>query len=392
MRCILRSQRNRDLCLGLCLGLSALSLVLWPEQACEAMEQGLALCANVILPSLFPFFVLASLVVDLGMSRYLGRLLEPVMVPLFRINGACACALALGVVGGYPVGAQTAIQLYQSGQCSKDEAERLLAFCNNCGPAFILGVVGTGVFGSGTAGFLLYFTHLLASLLVGLIFRFHGSSGASSLAAVRPQFQAVRFGTVFPKAVTGALQSIFNICAFVLFFAVAVRMLTVSGVAAVLSNLLYRLLSPLGLSPDGGQRLLVGLLEVSSGVTSLTAGTLPGRLSMAAFMLGWAGLSVHCQVLAFLGDSGLSMGTYLSGKFFHGVFSALLIRLLMGVLPMEHSVSSTLTQQTESIATLEFQQALAISSAVAWSVWLAFFGLTLFAIQKSGGKRHRLRV
>ena len=57
-----------------------------------------------------------------------------------------------------------------------------------------------------------------------------------------------------------------------------------------------------------------------------------GRMSMAAFMLGWAGLSVHCQVLAFLGDSGLSMGTYLTGKLLHGGLSALLLRLLLPLL------------------------------------------------------------
>ena len=70
-------------------------------------------------------------------------------------------------------------------------------------------------------------------------------------------------------------------------------------------------------------------MELSSGVTSLTGGGVAGRLSMAAFMLGWAGLSVHCQVLAFLGDSGLSMGTYLTGKLLHGGLSALLLRLLL---------------------------------------------------------------
>ncbi len=61
------------------------------------------------------------------------------MAPLFRAGGACSSALALGFVGGYPVGARTAIALYENGQCSKTEAERLLAFCNNSGPAFILG-------------------------------------------------------------------------------------------------------------------------------------------------------------------------------------------------------------------------------------------------------------
>ena len=42
-------------------------------------------------------------------------------------------------------------------------------------------------------------------------------------------------------------------------------------------------------------------------------------------MLGWAGLSVHCQTLSFLGGSELSARTYLAGKVLHGVFSALLV-------------------------------------------------------------------
>jgi len=389
---LIGSRHSRDLCLGVCLGLSALSLLLWPDQACSAMEDGMTLCVNVLLPSLFPFFVLASLVVELGMSRYLGRLLEPVMRPLFRVNGACAAALALGLIGGYPVGARTAIQLYRDGQCSQAEAERLLAFCNNCGPAFILGAVGTGVFGSGAAGFLLYLTHIAASLLVGILFRFHRGKEAPVPPSSRPQFKAVRLAVAFPRAVTGSLQSICSISAFVLFFSVAVRMLTVSGLGAALSAALSALLSPLGLSRSAAGNLLVGLLEVSSGVSSLTGASGPGRLSMAAFMLGWAGLSVHCQVLAFLSDSGLSMRTYLRGKLLHGFFSALLTHLILWRSPVSISASLNLSQQAETIASLDFPRALALSCTAAWIVWLIFLGLTLFAIQKSSGNRRRFPV
>ena len=111
---ILSKQSCRDVLLGLGLLLAALALVVWPGESMSAMKDGLSLCGNVILPSLFPFFVLSSLVVELGMSRYLGRLFQPVMAPLFRVNGSCAAALALGFVGGYPVGARTAISLYQT--------------------------------------------------------------------------------------------------------------------------------------------------------------------------------------------------------------------------------------------------------------------------------------
>lgn len=390
---LLGKQRCRDLLLGVGLLLLAGGLVAWPLPAAAAMREGLALCGNVIVPALFPFFVLSSLVVELGMSRYLGRLMEPVMAPLFRVNGSCAAALALGLVGGYPVGARTAIHLYQSGQCSRTEAERLLAFCNNCGPAFILGVVGAGVFGSGRAGLLLYLAHLTASLLVGLLFRFYRpGEGPRPTPRGRAQFQAVRLPAAFTTSVCGALQSTLNICAFILCFTVLIRLLALSGLMSAAARLLAGLLAPLGLSQPWAERLLVGLLEMSSGVSSLTSGPLPGRLSMAAFMLGWAGVSVHCQVMAFLGDSGLSLRTYWTGKALHGLFSALLTGLLVRVIPLELPAAAYLVEQTEAIAGLDFHRALAISAAAAWGVWLLFLLLTAWVVKKSSGKGGRYRV
>ncbi len=390
---IVGQEKYRDLALGTCLLLVTLGLILWPQESIDAMREGLRLCGNVILPSLFPFFILSSLVVELGMSRYLGRLLEPVMVPLFRVNGTCAAALALGFVGGYPVGARTALQLYQNGQCSRAEAERLLAFCNNCGPAFILGVVGAGIFGSGTVGLLLYGTHLAASLLVGLIFRFYRPwDGPRRGRDQGPQFQTACFSAAFLRSVTGAAQSVINICAFILCFAVLIRLAARSGLMACLAGLLSRLLGPLGLTETWAQRLLTGALEMSSGVSSLTDGTLSGRLSMAAFMLGWAGLSVHCQVLAFLGDSGLSMRTYVAGKLFHGGLSALLTSLLFRLFPLDAPAAAYLAEQAQAIAGLDFHRALTLSAAAAWGTWLAFLALTVRAVKKRGGKRRSIRL
>ena len=386
---ILGKARYRDALLGLALAGAAAALVVWPELAMQSMRDGLRLCGNVIVPSLFPFFVLSSLVVELGMSRYLGRLLEPVMYPLFRVNGSCAAALTLGFVGGYPVGAKTAIQLYQNGQCSRTEAERLLAFCNNSGPAFILGVVGAGVFGSGKLGLLLYLTHLLASLTVGLLFRFYKPEKGPRRRGRSPQFQTASFSAAFTRSVTGALQSTFNICAFILFFTVFLRVLAQAGVLTALARLLSAALSPLGLSQTWAERLLVGMVEVSSGVSSLTDGALSGRLSMAAFMLGWAGVSVHCQVLAFLGDSGLSMGTYVTGKLLHGLLSALFTAGLVRLLPLSSPVSLYLAQQAESIAQLDFQRAITISAAAAWGMWLFFLALAVWMVKKSSGKMER---
>ena len=385
---LLSRQGVRDLFLGLGLLCATLALMFWPQEAMEAAREGLRLCYNVILPSLFPFFVLSALVVDLGLAGYLGRALEGLMRPLFHVPGACASALVLGFVGGYPVGARTALSLYQKGMCTKTEAERLLSFCNNSGPAFIFGVVGAGVFGSGALGLLLYLVHMAASLLVGLLFRFYRPGEGPRRGQLQgAQFQTASFPAAFTHSVTGALSSTLNICAFVLFFTVTIRMLSLTGVLTGLARLLSLLFGPLGFDQSWARRLLTGVLEVSSGVSSLTDGSLSGRLSMAAFMLGWAGLSVHCQVLAFLGDSGLSMRTYLAGKLLHGGLSAALLRLLVPLLPLEAPVSAYLAEQTETLAALDFQQALTISTASAWGTWLLLFALALRVVKKSSGKK-----
>ena len=383
-------QGMRDLLLGIGLLCATLALLADPQSALEAARNGLELCGNVIIPSLFPFFVLSSLVVDLGLAGYLGRLLEKLMRPLFRVNGACASALALGFIGGYPVGARTAISLYQNGMCSRTEAQRLLAFCNNSGPAFILGVVGAGVFASSRVGVLLCLAHALASVCVGVLFRFYPGDGKGRRgggAPAAPRFQARRFTAVFTGAVKNAFLSTLNICAFVIFFTVVLQMLVTTGVLPGMARLLGLLLSPLGLTEEWARRLLTGLVEISSGVWTLTGeGTFRGRLTMAAFLLGWAGLSVHCQVLSFLGDSGLSAKTYLAGKLLHGGLSALFVALLVRFLPLEAPVSDYLAQQVADIASAEFSTTLALSVVSAWLVFLLFF-LTAAASRRAPRRR-----
>lgn len=387
---LLKSKKIRDALVGLALLAATAALVAAPDQAITGAKDGLTLCFNVIVPSLFPFFVLSSLVVDLGLAAYLGRALENLMRPLFRVSGSCAAAVALGFIGGYPIGARTALQLYQQGLCSKTEAERLLAFCNNSGPAFILGVVGAGVFGDSRVGLLLYLTHALASLLVGLLFRFYGGSEKRHFQTAQSKpIQALTVPTAFTSAVTRSLQSTLNICAFVVFFSVVLQMLSAYGAFTALA----RLLSLCGFEPEWARRLVAGLLELSSGVSSLRGGThLAGRVSMAAFMLGWAGLSVHCQVLSFLADSGLSVKTYLTGKLCHGLIAAGLTWCVTRLFPLSASVADYLADQADSIAAMDFSTALAMSCLTALAGWLILAALCRSLWRNKCGNRPHDRV
>ena len=85
---LLTEKKIRDALVGFALLVATAGLVLAPDQAIAGAKDGLTLCFNVIVPSLFPFFVLSSLVVDLGLAAYLGRAMERLMRPLFRVSGS----------------------------------------------------------------------------------------------------------------------------------------------------------------------------------------------------------------------------------------------------------------------------------------------------------------
>ena len=377
---IFSKRKVMEFCAGLTILLAMIGLVTQPMVTVNSAKEGLELCFNVIVPTLFPFFVLSSMLIELGIVRYLGKFFEKVMRPLFNLNGACAAAFALGFVGGYPTGARTAISIYEKGMCSKTEAERMLGFCNNSGPAFILGVVGAGIFSSGSAGVMLYLTHMLASATVGIIFRFYKrrdrSTGKKSLIA----FESVSFTEAFTTSVKSGLTATLNICAFVVFFTVSIKMLAIFGIIPLLAKCIAVLLMPLGITADAAERIITGFIEVSSGVWSLrdAAGGMRQQLAMAAFMLGWAGISVHCQVLSFIGESGISTRTYIIGKFMHGIISAIYAYIFSGMLGITAPVSSLLVEQLQGITSLGFTDSLAISVTVsavisaATAVFLAY--------------------
>ena len=393
MSSVLRKKHIYDIAVCLALFCAIAALIMFPGESILAARNGLALCRNVIIPSLFPFFVLSTLVVETGMTRRLGRLLEPVMRPVFNVGGNCVAAFALGFIGGYPVGAKTVITLYENGECTKTEAERLLSFCNNSGPAFIFGVVGAGVFSSGAVGLVLYLAHTAASLIVGIIFRNWGKSAPRHVQRKKTHTPPVRtLSDAFTDSVKSSFQSTINICGFVIFFTVFIRLLFLSGFIPWLAGGIGVVLEPLGFDSVWAERLLIGLIELSSGVWTLSdvAGQLTGATAMAAFMLGWAGLSVHSQVLSFIGSSGLSVRTYIYGKFLQGIISAVFVFIIARLFLTEAAPSAYFAEQVTSIASVDFATAALTSTLGAVIVFLLFVLGAKSASAKSTDKKNRL--
>lgn len=333
-------------------------LILFSKDCLEASRNGIDLCLTTAVPSLFPFFVVSTLSVELELTALLGQVFSSVMMRLFGLPGECASAVALGLSGGYPVGAQAACELYDSGICSKQETERLLGFCNNSGPAFIVGVCGAGIFGSLKAGLFLYAVHILCAMLVGIILRPSIPAAKHRRPVLLRQKNPIAKPPLetFTSAIKGGLLSCINVSAFIIFFSVVICICKKIGIFPLFSAVLTPVFYLLGLPSHVANSILTGAVEMTNGLGTLSpsSSNLVLLLPTAAFLLGFGGLSVHCQTLSLLLPKKLSARIYFIGKTLHGILSFALCRILIALFPACASVFSPLVLTSPPPAALSF--------------------------------------
>lgn len=344
---------------------AALGLLLFPKVTVQAAAGGLSVCAQAILPSLFPFFAVTNLWVSLGYAGRLSRAASGIMEPVFHLPGEAASALVLGCVGGYPVGAQVTARLYREQRVDRETASQMLFFCSNAGPAFIFGVVGAGVFQRAAIGAALYGIHLCSALLLGFLFRPGQRPPHKALSEEQPAPRPI--SQAFTAAVRNAGETALQVCVFVLFFSILTGFLCYFSPAAVGETAWFS--------------VLLGSLELAGGARLLAKAVCPAawKLCAAAFLLGWGGLCVHSQTLALLADTDLPAKRYLLGKLLHGLLSGVLAFLAAPFLPLPVACA--------------VQPGPPWRYPVAQLILLALFALwTARFLKITTGKRHRIRL
>ncbi len=302
-------RRGRAVLLCIATAAVGIALLVRPAAAAGGISRGLSICASVIIPTLFPFFVLSGFTARAGLAAAIGRRLEPLTRRLFGLPGCAAGGILLALLGGYPAGGAAIADLVRTNQLTRDEGEHMLRFCVCGGPGFILVTVGSRLTNSTALGLVLFAANVLSALLIGML----GAprTARQPRAALRPS--CVTVAEAFTQAVSAACQALLNTCGFVTLF---------STVLALLDALLPS-------SPP----LLACLLEVSCGCIRAAALREAAPL-LLGFTVGFGGLSVHCQIAAALAGTGVMTSRFWVFRFFHGLLTALLTVLALRLFPI----------------------------------------------------------
>lgn len=269
-------------------------LMLYPEVAVKGASIGIDQCIRIIIPSLFPYFFLCTYI-----NTWLLGLPVPVvrfLAKILKIPKGGESILLLGLISGYPVGAQTISSAYQNGLLSRQCAHILLGYCNNAGPAFIFGVTSC-LFKNSYIPWLLWLVQLLSILTTGFLLP-------------RPtQAQIIlksSNGITIVSALRQSIGNIASVCGWIILFKVLISYLTIfqqdmPSTIFVLSH---------------------GFLELSNGSLELSGvNSEPLRFLLCSAFLSWGGICVLMQTQSAVNTLGL--GYYIPGKLLQTSWSLL---------------------------------------------------------------------
>lgn len=283
-------------------------LLLFSRAPIEIVRSSLSLCYRTVIPSVFPFMVISSFMIRSNMHLSLSSLLGKPIRAIFGCSERAAVSVILGFLSGFPIGASSAVTLYDNGEISKSELERLLVFINNPGSAFVIGGVGLGIFNSTQVGRILYFSVIISSVLAGIISRIFLKKEVDPPSFYTKPTEAPSFASAFTTAVSDSAFNMLTVCACVVFFSVPV-------------GIISKILAPLGFSSEM-RAILSSFFEISGGCGSVSALPSPKiALMVCAFASSWSGLSVHLQVFSVCRGRNISFTPYLTSKLLQGLVS-----------------------------------------------------------------------
>ena len=264
--------------------------------AASGAAAGVDLCLKVIIPSLFPFFVVTT---------YLNHCLLGIKIPgirsvarLLRIPDGGESLLLLGLIGGYPVGAQLIADAYRSGQLNKRTAQILLGYCSNAGPAFIFGITGS-LFSSTWMSFGLWGIHILSALLTGFLL---------PRPCKETQYTPSTATITLPAAMERSIRICATVCGWIVLFKILLSYLNI-------------LLAPI--ASHHTMITISAVMELSNGCIQLSQmSSHTSRFILSSAFLSFGGLCVLLQTVSVTVELGL--GLYTPGKLMQTSLSILL--------------------------------------------------------------------
>ena len=273
------------------------------KEMMRLINNGLLLCFRSVIPSLFPFMIFSEMMLYGNVFDLIPQKIKKIFEKLFNIDPISIGAFLTGIICGFPLGVKYASDLYKSSAISKEEFERLICFCNNTGPAFVIAGIGASIRKNTQEGIILYFIQVLSAVICGIAI---SRKAPGYIKKVENVFYDIKPFSIIECIKKSSLNMLY-ICAFVSFF-------------TVLCGYSYKIFPN-----EIFNAVFSSVLEIGNGAAACAA-LKNERLSfiLTAGGISFSGMSVHLQAEIFYHDTDISKKKYYTSKIMQGTISIII--------------------------------------------------------------------
>lgn len=292
-------------------------ILIFPRNMVGAARNGLNLWLTNVFPALFPFVFGVNILLGIGVISYIGKRLERIMSSFFGVPGAGGFAMVVGFTSGYPIGAKVVAELREREEITKTQAERLLSFCNNSGPLFILGTVGASMFSDIRLGYFVLIVHYISAIVTGFLFKYYKYNKDEKFnfknKIKKQENRVTNFYAFFGDSIVKSVQTMLAIGGFIILFSVIIEIVKISRILENIETIF-------------GQAFvgtIFGLIEVTNGASYLSQiGNINMQVAIStSVIVSFAGMSIHAQSINFISKTDINIKIYFIGKIIHALIA-----------------------------------------------------------------------
>ena len=287
---------------------------------------GIKLFVNAVLPGLFPFMFLTKLLTELGLIFKITKRCSKISNKLFGTPGVSLYCFFMSILSGYPIGAKIICDLYNKNLITEEDAKRMSLFCTTSGPIFVIGAVGVGMISSFQTGVIIYISHILASIILGisynLIFKTKNQTQTKII------FTSETQNNLISSVLSDTITSIFMVGGFITIFYLATEVLSVLNIVDFSAKFLAKILAFTNISEQDFIGAIYGLVEVTHGIKDLSSHTTI-NISLICGLISFSGISIIMQSLSFLKQTKIKTHIFILSKCVLMILSMLICRILL---------------------------------------------------------------
>ena len=264
-----------------------------------------------IFPSLFPMFIISYILVEIGIPNVLASIFCKVFNKLFLVKSQASFVFFMSLLTGSPSSAKYIDMLIEKNKIDQNDASKILTFTFFSNPLFIVNTVGIMFFNNVNIGFIIFISHIIGNVCVGIIFRNYNKITSYEIKSIKESIKDLvykinssNFFTIFLNGIKDAINTMILIFGIIISFQIIISILNI--------NIFFK-----------------GIIEMTTGLKLISYNNnLYIKIFLSTFFISFGGLCVHTQIMNILNKKRVKYLPFLLARIIHGIISSIIAIIL----------------------------------------------------------------